>query len=171
MIPDVHYRLATAADARAAARVLVLSWKESFAGIVPDDFLQKLTIENKSIDLRQRFSDADYRMYVAELDDHQVIGFADVGLPRHDVGSYDVELHAIYCLHEFQGKGIGRRLFEGMKEFLIAKRKTSMYLLALEVSPYRPFYEKLGGRVVGKKQVALEGVNFNAVVYGWTNLV
>jgi GNAT superfamily N-acetyltransferase len=110
-------------------------------------------------------------MFVAELGDHGVVGFADVGEPRYDVSNYDAELYAIYLFHQFQGKGIGRLLFERVKEFLIEQGKTSMYLLALEVSPYRPFYEKMGGKLVGNRQVQLMGIDFNAVVYGWETLI
>ncbi|HSE32597.1 MAG TPA: GNAT family N-acetyltransferase [Pyrinomonadaceae bacterium] len=168
--PEVYIREATANDAAAVAEVHVNSWKGSFSGIVPDAFLDKLTIETRTKAFRERFGDANYQMYVAELDDGHVVGFADVGEPRHDAGEYDAELYAIYLLNEFQGKGIGALLFQRVKEFVIARGKESMYLLALEVSPYRPFYEKMGGRVVGKKQVQLEGIEFHALIYGWERL-
>jgi GNAT superfamily N-acetyltransferase len=110
-------------------------------------------------------------MFVAELPEDRIVGFADIGPPRHDVGTYDAELHAIFLLHEVQGKGIGRELFQRVKEFLISEGKTSMYLLGLEVSPYRPFYEKMGGRVVTKYKVTLEGIDFDALAYGWERIV
>jgi GNAT superfamily N-acetyltransferase len=167
---QVNIREATADDARAVAEVHVGSWNDSFAGIVPDAFLKKLTIENRTKAFGERLGAVNYQMYVAELDDGRIVGFADVGEPRHDVGAYDAELYAIYLFHEFQGKGIGALLFERIKQLLIEQGKNSIYLLALEVSPYRPFYEKMGGRVVGKKQIQLEGIDFNAVVYGWGSL-
>jgi GNAT superfamily N-acetyltransferase len=170
MSSEITYREATADDAAGVATVHVLSWHKSFKGIVPDSFLQKLTIENRTKAFSERFTDSFYKMYVAETSDGRVVGFADVGDPRHDVGPYDAELYAIYILHELQGKGIGARLFARVKEFLIAQRKNSMYLMALEVSPYRSFYEKMGGRVVGKKQIRLEGIDFGAVIYGWEGL-
>ena len=168
--PKVHIREATADDAPAVAKVHVNSWKESFSGIVPDTFLAKLTIENRTKAFGERFEVVNYQMYVAELHDGRIVGFADVGEPRQDVGNYDAELYAIYLLHEFQGKGIGALLFERIKQLLIEQGKSSIYLLALEVSPYRPFYEKMGGRVVGKKQIQLEGIDFDVVVYGWESL-
>ena len=167
----ITIREATPDDAPAVAKVHVLSWKESFVGIVPDAFLERLTIENRTKAFRERFDDAKYRMYVAELGNAGVIGFADVGDPRYDVGDYDAELYAIYLFHEFQGKGIGALLFERTKEFLIEQGKNSMYLLALEVSPYRPFYEKMGGKLVGTRPVQLMNIDFNAVVYGWETLI
>ena len=167
---EVNIRRATADDAGAVAAVHVSSWNDSFAGIVPDAFLKKLTIENRTKAFGERFEDVNYQMYVAELDDGRIVGFADVGEPRYQVGAYDAELYAIYLFHEFQGKGIGALLFERIKQVLIEQGKHSMYLLALEVSPYRPFYEKMGGRVVGKKQIQLEGIDFDVVVYGWESL-
>ena len=171
MTESVHIREATPDDAAAIAKVHVLSWKESFVGIVPDAFLEKLTIENRTKAFAERFGEPHYHMYLAELDDAGVVGFADVGDPRYDVGDYDAELYAIYLFHEFQGKGIGAPLFERIKQFLIDQGKNSMYLLALEVSPYRPFYEKMGGQLVGQRKVKLEGIDFNAVVYGWEGLI
>ncbi|HEX7294130.1 MAG TPA: GNAT family N-acetyltransferase [Pyrinomonadaceae bacterium] len=170
MTDSVHIREATRDDAPAVAKVHVLSWQESFVGIVPDAFLERLTIENRTEAFRERFDDASYRMFVAEHHDAGIVGFADVGHPRYDVGDYDAELYAIYLFHEFQGKGIGALLFERIKAFLIEQGKNSMYLLALEVSPYRPFYEKMGGQLVGERQVQLVGIDFRAVVYGWETL-
>jgi GNAT superfamily N-acetyltransferase len=170
MTESIHIREATPADVPAIAKVHVLSWKESFVGIVPDPFLEKLTIENRIEAFGKRFGEANYQMYVAELENAGVVGFADAGDPRYDVGDYDAELYAIYLFREFQGKGIGRLLFERIKQFLIERGKTSMYLLALEVSPYRPFYEKMGGKLVGKKPVQLMNIDFNAVVYSWESL-
>lgn len=167
---EIHIREATPDDAAAVAKVHVLSWKESFVGLVPDAFLERLTIENRTRAFAERFGELNYRMFVAELGDRGVVGFADAGDPRYDVGNYDAELYAIYLFHQSQGKGIGRLLFERVKQFLIEQGKTSMYLLALEVSPYRPFYEKMGGKLVGNRPVQLMGIDFNAVVYGWESL-
>ena len=170
MTQAIHIREATPDDLPAIAKVHVLSWKQSFVGIVPDAFLDQLTIENRIEAFGKRFGEPHYQMYVAELGDVGVIGFADVGDPRYDVGEYDAELYAIYLFHQFQGKGIGALLFERIKQFLIEQEKNTMYLLALEVSPYRPFYEKMGGKLVGERPVKLMDIDFNAVVYGWESL-
>ena len=166
---EITIREATPDDAAAIAKVHVLSWKKSFAGIVPEAFLDRLTVEDRTRKFSERFGEFGYQMFVAEIDG-LIVGFADAGKPRYDVANYDAELYAIYLFHEFQGKGIGAFLFDRVKRFLIDQGKRSMYLLALEVSPYRPFYEKMGGQVVGKRQVQLMDIDFNAVVYGWETL-
>jgi GNAT superfamily N-acetyltransferase len=165
---NVSFREAAVADCMAVARVHVRSWKESFAGLVPQAFLDKMSIEKRANAFRKGFSAESYRMFVAEAS-HGVVGFADFGAPRENIG-YEAELYAIYLLPEFQRKGIGAKLFDLGVENFIRDGKSSMYLLALEVSPYRSFYEKMGGRIIGRKQIGIEGVEFDEVIYGWDNL-
>lgn len=166
----VRIREATVADCAAVARVHVRSWRESFAGIVPQSFLDKMSVERRAEAFAGRFKDDAYRMFVAEVAGRGVVGFADFGEPREVIDGYDGELYAIYLLPEFQRRGIGRRLFARGVRFLVGRGKGSVYLLALAVSPYRSFYEKMGGRVVGRKQVEIEGVTFDEFVYGFDDL-
>ena len=87
-----------------------------------------------------------------------------------DIDAYEGELYAIYLLPEYQRKGIGERLFNLGVEFFVEGGKSSMYLLALEVSPYKSFYEKKGGEIVGRKRIEIEGVTYDELVYGWESL-
>ena len=169
-ITRVNIREATVADCAAVAEVHVRSWKESFAGIVPQIFLDKMSVEKRAKAFEAGFAAPFYRMYVAETPGHGIVGFADFGAPRENIDAYDGELYAIYLLPEFQRKGVGERLFKRGVEFLKGRRSSSMYLLALEVSPYRAFYEKMGGQPVGKKQIELEGVTYDELIYGWETL-
>jgi GNAT superfamily N-acetyltransferase len=169
-IADISFREATVSDCPSVARVHVQSWKESFAGIVSQTFLDKISVEQRAGAFEAGFSADSYKMYVAEAAGRGVIGFADFGEPRELVDEYEGELYAIYLVSEFQRKGIGERLFNLGVDFFTGRGKRSMYLLALEVSPYRLFYEKMGGHVVGKKQVEIEGVRYDELVYGWKSL-
>ena len=169
-VPNVSFREATIADCVAVARVHVRSWRESFAGIVPQAFLAKMSVERRARAFEQGFSAPFYRMHVAEVPERGIVGFADFGEPREDIDGYEGELYAIYLLPEFQRKGIGERLFNLGVEFLKGGGKDSMYLLALAVSPYRPFYEKMGGQIAGGKQVEIEGRLYDEIVYGWGDL-
>jgi len=129
-----------------------------------------MSVEQRARAFEAGFSADSYKMYVAEAAGRGVVGFADFGEPRELVDKYEGELYAIYLVSEFQRKGIGERLFNLGVDFFIGRGKSSMYLLALEASPYRLFYEKMGGRVVGKKQVEIEGVTYGELVYGWNSL-
>ncbi|HKX28220.1 MAG TPA: GNAT family N-acetyltransferase [Blastocatellia bacterium] len=167
---SIVYREGSIADCPAVAAVHVRSWRESFAGIVPPSFLDRITVERRTEAFARRFSDDSYRMYVAEAAGAGLIGFADFGEPRDDLDGYEAELYAIYLLPEYQGRGVGGRLFRLVIEALVESGKRSVYLLALEVSPYRPFYEKMGGRVIESSRKELEGMVFNVLAYGWRKL-
>ena len=130
-----------------------------------------MSVEKRAKAFEGRFSDDDYRMYVAEVAGRGVVGFADFGEARETIAGYEGELYAIYLLAEFQRKGIGERLFKRGVQFHIKSGRSSMYLLALAESPYKSFYEKMGGQVVGRKQIEIEGVMYDELVYGWENLV
>jgi GNAT superfamily N-acetyltransferase len=169
-IANISFREATVSDCLAVAKVHVQSWRESFAGIVPQTFLEQKSVEQRAKAFAAGFSADSYKMYVAEVAGRGVVGFADFGEPREFIDAYEGELYAIYLVPEFQRKGIGERLFNLGVDYFIGCGKGSMYLLALAVSPYRLFYEKMGGRVVGKKQVEIEGVMYDELVYGWNNL-
>jgi GNAT superfamily N-acetyltransferase len=164
------YREASVAECEAVAKVHVRSWKESFAGLVPQTVMDRITVENRTKAFEKRFQSDSYKLYVGEAADRGLIGFADCGEPRERIDTYQAELYAIFLLPEFQGSGVGRQLFSLCVEGLVKSGKSSMYLLAFENSPYRSFYDKMGGRLVRKRPVEIEGTMFDAVVYGWTNL-
>ena len=169
-IANISFREATIADCSAVAAVHVQSWKESFAGVLAQSFLDKMSVEKRAQAFEKGFSAASYKMYVAEVPERGVIGFADFGEPRESIDAYEAELYAIYLLSEFQRKGIGGRLFDLGVKYFVRSGKRSMYLLALEVNPYRSFYEKMGGQIVGRKQTEIEGVAYYELVYGWDSL-
>ena len=170
-VTDICFREAIAADCVAVAEVHLRSWRESYAGIVPQTFLDKMSVENQAKAFETRFRDDSYKMYIAELPERGVVGFADFGQPRESIGAYEAELYAIYILPKFQGKGVGEKLFNLVLESLVRNGKSSMYLLALAVSPYKSFYEKMGGLIVGRKQIEIEGIVFETLVYGWESLL
>jgi GNAT superfamily N-acetyltransferase len=169
-IVNISFREATIADCLAVAGVHVQSWRGSFAGIVPQTFLDRMSIEDRAKSFEKGFLAPSYRMYVAEVPGRGVVGFADFAEPRETIDAYEGELYAMYLLPAFQRKGIGGRLFNLGVKYLVSIGKSSMYLLALEVSPYRSFYEKMGGQIVGRKQTEIEGVMYDELIYGWGSL-
>ncbi|HEX8247970.1 MAG TPA: 3-deoxy-manno-octulosonate cytidylyltransferase [Pyrinomonadaceae bacterium] len=166
----IVYREATVEDARAVARVHVRSWQKSFTGIVPPEFLDSLSVEKRERAFSERFGEANYKMFVAETQRDGIIGFADFGKARKSDFGFEAELYAIYLLPEFQGKGVGARLFRLCQQAMIADKINSMYLIALDVSPYKSFYEKMGGEIVARGNHFLLLEEYQTITYGWKNL-
>jgi hypothetical protein len=97
---EITFRRATIADSLAVGRVHVQSWRESFKGIVPQSFLDQMSVQDRATAFRTRFTDDDYRMFIAETPKNEVIGFADFGRARETDRPYKAELYAIYLLRE-----------------------------------------------------------------------
>ena len=52
---NVGFREATVADCVAVAEVHVRSWRESFAGIVPQSFMDRMSVERRAAAFAQGF--------------------------------------------------------------------------------------------------------------------
>lgn len=166
----IIYRQARTEDIPQIARVHIESWQKSFAGIIPQEHLDKMSVENRIGKFTQAFAqNSFYQMFVAETSDKKIVGFADFG-KSHLTGLFDGQLYAIYFLPEFQRKGIGGNLFRLCQKEMAACGFRSMCLDTLKISPYRKFYEKMGGRVVGEGQHSLAGIEFKTLIYGWDDL-
>lgn len=166
---QITVRRATLSDSLNVARVQVQSWRESYKGIVPQEFLDNISPEDRAQAFRARFAEDAYRMFIAETPADGAIGFVDLGKPREQ-RPYQAELFAIYLLRDFQRQGIGRMLFTRGVQSLVADGMNSMYLVALEVSPYKSFYQKMGGRVVDRGEMEIATVKFIELIYGWDSL-
>lgn len=163
----ITWREGSVADSLAVAAVNVDSWQASFPNRPshPDD----LSVGRRAEMFRRRFEAAFYRMHVVEAHG-RVIGFVDVGSPRDQQWRCEAELYAIYVLKSHQGNGIGRRLFELACDAVVADGRGSMYLIALQDSPYRRFYEHLGARQLASRRTGEVPGQDAHVIYAWFDL-
>jgi 3-deoxy-manno-octulosonate cytidylyltransferase (CMP-KDO synthetase) len=167
---EITFREATEGDIPAISRIQIDSWKRSFASLVPQEFLETMSVEKRVEAFKQRFAEGGfYKMFVAEDANNGIVGFADIGQPRSE-HKFDAELYAIYFLPEFQRRGIGTRLFRLCQRTIVEHGCNSMCLDTLEVNPYRKFYDKLGGKVVASGSHKLAGVEFKTLIYGWSDI-
>src|SRR5690625_2571827 len=140
---SLKIREAVVTDAKGIAKVQVDSWKTTYKGIVPDEYLQKLSYEDRQKVWNGAISQG--KMYVAEGNESNIVGFAIGGKERSgDYPDYVGEVYAIYILQEFQGKGIGTTLMKPIVNDLLEQNIESMIVLVLEINDSRFFYEALG---------------------------
>ena len=78
-VSNIRYREANVADCPGLANGNVRAWRESFAEIVPQAFLDKMSIEKRTLAFAKRFSDESYKMYVAEVAERGIVGFVPGG--------------------------------------------------------------------------------------------
>lgn len=170
-------RAATTADALALARVHVTAWRETYADLVPDALLAKLSIEGRTAMWTRILndpSDFDFTaVHVAERD-NEVIGFGACGSQRTATlkeQGYDGEVSAIYVLRPFQKQGVGAALMQSMSLTLSGRGCSGLSLWVLRDNAVaRRFYEQIGGKVVSEKEDTRQETVLIEVAYGWPDL-
>jgi GNAT superfamily N-acetyltransferase len=140
-------RAATPEDARAIAEVHVASWRAAYRGVLPDTYLDRLSVDEREAQRRGHLGDpsSEWGTLVAE-EDGRVIGFATFGPSRdEDAPPGTGEVPAIYLDPAVVGTGVGRALFAEAASGLRNAGFTRATLWVLEANERaRRFYEKAG---------------------------
>lgn len=159
-------------DAAGIARVHVVSWKATYAGMLPDDYLAGLSYERQRSRWEQILGAQNRHSFVLVAErDGRIVGFASGGREREGDAFYTGELYAIYLVPEEQRHGYGRRLVAAVVEGLVAGGHRAMLVWVLAANtPARVFYERLGGRFVGTGWHDLGGISCEEASYGWREL-
>lgn len=148
----MRIRDTTAADARAIAEVYVRSWQAAYRGLMPDDLLDSLSVENPEQEWGSWLASPAPRQgcLVAE-EDGKVVGFVRFGSSRDEDAAEDAgEVYAIYVVPEAFGTGTGRELFAHANRILRERGFTAATLWVLEANERaRRFYEAAGWRPDG----------------------
>lgn len=161
-------RPATPDDASGIAHVHVDSWRTTYAGIVPGEYLATLNEANRATMWREQLSN-NLEVSLANLDG-EVVGFITGGPTREPIQSYDAELYAIYLLNHAQGQGIGRQLLQELVTSLRSKGFHGMVVWVLEQNPAKHFYIRTGAQLLTSKEIEIGGAMLTEASYGWPNL-
>jgi len=157
-------------DSAAIARVHVATWRTTYGGLLPEDFLASLDAAGYEQRWRRTLRERPDHVYVAEEHD-MVVGFASGGRERAGETGYSGELYAIYVLREAQGRSHGRRLVQAVVGGLREMGLTDMIVWVLrENRTARDFYEKLGGVFVRSQPITIGSALLQEVSYGWKSL-
>jgi ribosomal protein S18 acetylase RimI-like enzyme len=136
----------TAADIREVSAVRITGWKSAYAGLIPQDYLDGLSVEADSEYRRGVFMTDPRILDLVAVHAGTVVGWGVLG-PCRDEGrsAEDGEIYALYVAPSLIGTGVGRTL---MGE-LIARavqggfRSLSLWVLAKNHRARR-FYERAG---------------------------
>ncbi len=143
-------RAATGDDAADIVRINVHGWRRAYRGVVPDDVLAAMSIEDRVDRYRQRMSQpSDFETLVAQ-DGGAIVGYVSLGPYR--VGQRDGvlsrrvgEVVAIYVDPSRWGTGAGRLLMTSALRRLAGRGFQSVRLWVLvDNSQARRFYERAG---------------------------
>ena len=170
-------RAATGYDAAAIAAVHVASWRETYAGLMPETMLNGLSVSDRTVRWKHILGQAEWpdgpSVFVAEHGG-DLVGFASSGSQRDPnllAQGFTGEITAIYVLQDMQGRGAGRRLMATIVEDLQSGGYDAASLWVLRDNRRaRHFYEHLGGVIIGEKQDHRDVITFTEIAYGWRDL-
>jgi ribosomal protein S18 acetylase RimI-like enzyme len=165
---DIDIRPAERGDLDGIARVSVDTWRNTYRDLLPDTLLERLRYGYHEDRHRRFLTEADTLHRVAiEPVTGEVIGFANGGRSRQPALGLEGEIYELYIQNGFQGRGVGRALFEALQNGLDDAGRKGLIVWVLATNPNRPFYERLGGRMVSRQPIRLHGALVQEVAYGW----
>jgi ribosomal protein S18 acetylase RimI-like enzyme len=144
-------RRATIDDARAIAEVHVNSWQAAYRGLLPQDFLQNLSLERREAQWRSGIDNPEQVVLVCDLE--TVVAFCSF-MPSRD-GDIDkskvAELSTIYALESVWGQGIGKQLCAEAVRQMRERGFSEVMLWVLKGNDRAiKFYERMGMTFDGK---------------------
>lgn len=145
-LAEVLIRPAVVDDAEQIARVHVASWRQAYAGVVEQDYLEGLDVTRRAQWWRDQLSGAKHRgtsVWVAELGEH-VLGFASLGPSvDEDADRTTLQIYTIYLEPESWGRGIARDLMRTILAAVPAGSAVTLWVLAANERA-RHFYRRNG---------------------------
>lgn len=173
-MPEVHVRQARQEDANGMARVRVDTWRATYKGIVPDEFLENISYQSTADRWKTTFWQErapGVEAFVAENQQKEIVGIAICGPEQSQDCEYQGEVYVLYVLPEYQNQGLGRQLIRACVRHLTEYLKVeSLLIWVIAENPYRKFYESLGGEVVQEKTKEIGGKMISEVAYGWKKI-
>ena len=159
-------RTATSGDASGIARVQVVTWQQTYRGILPDTFLDTLDVERSAESWRSVV--ADRRRVTHVVDSMGIVGFCTSGPSRGDPSGFRGEVEAIYVHPAEQGQGFDTALVHAAMDWLAAKRLTPVLVWALEANTNaHGFYRSLGAQRLDTRLLRIADALYPEVGFGW----
>lgn len=157
-------------DAAGLARVHVRSWRETYRGLLPADYLERMNVPLYARRWRHQLtrSRPNELVLVAEGPD---------GLIGYCAGAFDpgasttAEVFTLYLLAEAQGFGLGRRLLAAAARVFRGQGAASLVLWVLSGNePARQFYRHLGGEAAAERPVRGWGGGLTETRFEWSDI-
>lgn len=159
-------RRAGTKDAKAIAAVHDASWTDAYRGIVPHKALDKM--------VRRRgerwWAEAIRRSTIVQVLEigGRIVGYATLGRNRVRTLPHQGEIYELYLLPEYQGVGLGTKLFLAARGELIRRGlKGAVVWVLADNARAISFYENAGGRAVAEGSEFFDGTRLAKFAYAW----
>ena len=167
---NLEIKKASKEDIKHISRVYVDSWRTTYRGLVPDDYLKELSYEEAEIRWIDFLNNENEPfIYVATNDIGKIIGFASG--KSIDEKNFNGELYSLYLTEECRGLGVGRQLVSAIAKHFIEKDIHTMMVWVMKQNKSGlGFYEHMGGKEYIHRTTTLGGTKVEDVAYGWQDI-
>ena len=140
----IDIRRAEPEDARAISEAHRASWMHAYGGLIPHIPLTKM-VERRVEKWWRRATNGPATLLVVDVAG-EIAGYATVGVNRARGLPHEGEIYEIYIRPEYQGIGLGTRLFNEARELLTSLGCRGMVVWCLEDSNLTTqFFRSQGG--------------------------
>ena len=163
----IDIRPAERKDAEAISRTHAAAWEYTYAGIIPYQALRAM-INRRDQRWWTRAIDRGTSVMVLDMGGGQIAGYVTFGPNRAKALPQHGEIYEIYLRPEYQGIGLGSRLFDAARKRLQTLRCTGLVVWALEENTGAlDFYEHVGGRDIAEGYETFANRTLRKIAYVW----
>jgi GNAT superfamily N-acetyltransferase len=145
--PFVRLRLAVASDVETIAEFQTVCWREAYRGLVPQSYLDRVTVEDREARWRERLITGARQIALAESES-TVVGVVSWGLSSDPLYTPALELMSLYVAASHRGAGVAARLMD------LAIGSAPAHLWVFEDNRRAlSFYAKHGFNAVGHRKI------------------
>jgi ribosomal protein S18 acetylase RimI-like enzyme len=158
----IDVRPARPADAGQLADVYAAAWREAYSGIIPALTLERMIVRRSA----GWWRDMVGRRSILVLDVGGVVAGYSSFAPMHGRATGAAEVQELYLRPEYQGIGLGTRLFSAVLKRVRSRGYPRVLLRALtENDRAKSFYVRQGGRIIARTEESLGGRSLPCVWY------
>lgn len=160
-------RRATPDDSATITEVHDDAWRAAYRGILPGTELERM-IARRGPAWWERAIRRRVPILVLDQGNGEVAGYVTFGPSRARTLPFRGEIYELYLRPDFQGLGFGRNLFAAAKEELSLHGRQTLIVWALADNDVAVrFYERLGGRTVGRSVDRFGDAMLPKLAFGW----
>ncbi|MEL6436469.1 MAG: GNAT family N-acetyltransferase [Pseudomonadota bacterium] len=162
----IDIRPAAVGDGEGIAQVHAEAWQHAYAGILPFTSLRAM-INRRDAQWWVRAVRRGTSILLLEMGD-KIVGYVTYGLNRARALPQDGEIYELYLLPEYQGLGLGKRLFSTARDDLHRLGCSGLVVWTLDENiNANSFYAQMGGKDIAEGHEMFAGKAIKKIAYVW----
>lgn len=159
-------------DAAALAEVHVRSWRETYFGLLPAQYLARMSAPVHAARWRRQLTRArPGEVVLAAEGPRGLVAYCAGAAATAGSSNDEAEISTLYLLKSAQGRGLGRTLFATTSRVLEAEGASALHVWVLNGNERaRGFYVHLGGKAVAERPVTGWGGGLRETAYRWRDI-